>query len=271
MPMARSLRIEYPGAVYHVINRGNYRQDLFKDEGTHWAFEQCLFEACERNGWVLEGFCVMTNHFHLILRTPMGNLSEGMRWLQSTFANRFNRHREETGRLFQGRFKSLVVEEAHYLGTLLDYVHLNPSRAGLVPVDRLFDYRWSSYYYFWNPQKRPGFLNVAGALQDTKGCDDTLLGRREYAGHLAWLMATPEAREDAGFNRLSRGWALGSKEFKRSLIEQLGEGGTPTSTNGRVHFEGTDLEEANQLWWEHCLQRCLAATDCSLADALRIV
>ncbi len=80
--MARSLRIERSGGVYHVINRGNYRQDLFINDGAHEAFERCLFEACEKCGWVLEGFCVMTNHFHLVLRTPNGNLVYGMKWFK---------------------------------------------------------------------------------------------------------------------------------------------------------------------------------------------
>ena len=76
--MARSLRIERTNGVYHVINRGNYRQDLFINEGAHKSFEKCLFEACEKCNWILEGFCVMTNHFHLIVRTPEGNLIYGM-------------------------------------------------------------------------------------------------------------------------------------------------------------------------------------------------
>jgi len=81
--MPRSLRIEKENGVYHIINRGNYRQDLFINEGTHRSFEKCLFETCEKCGWILEGFCVMTNHFHLVVRTPKGNLIYGMKWLQS--------------------------------------------------------------------------------------------------------------------------------------------------------------------------------------------
>jgi len=81
--MPRSLRIEKENGVYHIINRGNYRQDLFINEGAYASFETCLFEACEKCGWVLEGFCVMTNHFHLVVRTPKGNLIYGMKWLQS--------------------------------------------------------------------------------------------------------------------------------------------------------------------------------------------
>ena len=98
--MARSLRFEKANGVYHVINRGNYRQDLFINEGAHLAFESCLFEACEKCGWVLEGYCVMTNHFHLVIRTPEGNLVYGMKWLQSTFANRYHHYRKVHGKLF---------------------------------------------------------------------------------------------------------------------------------------------------------------------------
>ena len=100
--MARSLRIERSGGVYHVINRGNYRQDLFINDGAHEAFERCLFEACQECGWVLEGFCVMTNHFHLVIRTPNGNLVYGMKWLQATFANRYHRFRKVHGKMCHG-------------------------------------------------------------------------------------------------------------------------------------------------------------------------
>ena len=98
--MPRSLRIEKENGVYHIINRGNYRQDLFINEGAHAAFEKCLFEVCEKCEWVLEGFCVMTNHFHLVVRTPKGNLIYGMKWLQSTFANRYHHYRKVHGKLF---------------------------------------------------------------------------------------------------------------------------------------------------------------------------
>jgi REP element-mobilizing transposase RayT len=109
--MARKLRLEFPGAVYHVINRGNYRRDVFAAEKTKAAFERCLFQACERSGWLLHAYVVMRNHYHLALETPKGNLVIGMQWLEATFANRFNRLRGEHGHLFQGRYKALLVDE----------------------------------------------------------------------------------------------------------------------------------------------------------------
>ena len=85
--MARKLRLEFPGAIYHVINRGNYRDYVFKSVGAKQAFEACVFGACERSGWLLHAFVIMGNHYHLAVETPKGNLVAGMQWLQSTFAN----------------------------------------------------------------------------------------------------------------------------------------------------------------------------------------
>src|SRR5688572_16507787 len=107
--MARKLRLEFAGACYHVINRGNYRRDLFKDEGAAASFQSCLFEACTRFRWRLHAFVIMRNHYHLAVETPEPNLSEGMKWLQGTWAARFNRFRSESGRPFQGRYKALHV------------------------------------------------------------------------------------------------------------------------------------------------------------------
>src|SRR5580698_10262019 len=98
--MARKLRLEFPGAVYHVINRGNYRADVFSEPKTKAAFAECLFEACRKSAWVLHAFVVMRNHFHLGLETPEGNLIAGMHWLTATFSTRFNRLRNERGHLF---------------------------------------------------------------------------------------------------------------------------------------------------------------------------
>lgn len=143
--MPRKQRIEYPGAMYHVISRGNYRKDLFSEKKTGEAFEKTIFEAAERCGWKLYAYVVMSNHYHLALETPEPNLVEGMKWLQSAFATRFNRFHGERGHVFQGRYKSLVLEEDRPLLGLIDYIHLNPVRAGLCSVNRLGDYTLSRF------------------------------------------------------------------------------------------------------------------------------
>ena len=262
--MARSLRIEKANGVYHVINRGNYRQDLFINEGAHLAFESCLFEACEKCGWVLEGYCVMTNHFHLVIRTPEGNLVYGMKWLQSTFANRYHHYRKVHGKLFQGRYKSLIVEEESYLGALLHYVHLNPVRAGMMDVAGLREYRWSSYWYLQHPAKRPGFMDLSGCLEAAGGLSDTTVGRKKYRDYLACLAADSGAQKELLFDRMCRGWAIGNKDFKKGLLSAEAERLKGEAEDGEVlelskeHYDGKDLREANELKWELYLERGLA-------------
>ena len=262
--MARSLRIERSGGVYHVINRGNYRQDLFINDGAHEAFERCLFEACQKCGWVLEGFCVMTNHFHLVIRTPNGNLVYGMKWLQATFANRYHRFRKVHGKLFQGRYKSLIVEEDSYLGALQHYVHLNPVQAKMCTVEELKDYRWSSYWYLQYPRKRTSCLDLSGSLHSAGGLRDTPAGRRKYADYLQWLSTNTAAQKEMAFEKMCHGWALGTKDFKRKLLET--EGLLKDGNTQAIHLEGKELQEANELQWEAILNRGLKILGKDIAD-----
>lgn len=255
--MARSLRIERADGVYHIINRGNYRQDLFINDGAHQSFEDCLFEACEKCGWVLEGFCVMTNHFHLVVRTPRGNLIYGMKWLQSTFANRYHHYRKVHGKLFQGRYKSLIVEVDRYLAALQHYVHLNPVSAGICSVDALGEYRWSSYWYLQHPKARPEFMDVTGALAGAGGLADTPKGLKSYSAYLKWLSTDEPARKEMEFDKMCRGWALGSKDFKRELVKS--EGLLKEGSTEAIRMEGKDLREVNELMWEMLLSDGLAA------------
>ena len=141
--MPRKQRIEYPGAIYHVMSRGNYRKELFLRQNTGEAFERCLFEAVDRCGWKLHAHVVMSNHFHLVVETPEPNLVVGMKWLQSTFATRFNRLRKERGHVFQGRYKAILIGSDRPLLGLVDYVHLNPVRAKSCTLPELKTYTLS--------------------------------------------------------------------------------------------------------------------------------
>ena len=142
--MARPLRIEFPDALYHVTSRGNERRPIFRSDRDRKAFLEFLGEAARRFGWSITAWVLMTNHFHLVIQTPEPNLSRGMHWLNSVYAGWFNSVHRRAGHLFQGRFKSVLVDGETYFRRLLRYVVLNPVRAGI--VQHPDDYRWSSYH-----------------------------------------------------------------------------------------------------------------------------
>ena len=136
--MPRPLRMQFPGAIYHIMNRGDRREPIFRDDADRRSFLATLSETCDKTGWQLHAWCLMGNHFHLIAETPQPNLILGMKWLLGTYTGRFNRRHRLSGHIFGGRYKSLLIDErgGGYLKTACDYVHLNPVRAGLVAGER---------------------------------------------------------------------------------------------------------------------------------------
>ncbi len=177
--MARQLRVEYEGAIYHVMNRGDRREAIFRDDGDREIFLRALGETCEKAGWQVHAYCLMGNHFHLVIETPHPTLVRGMKWFLGTYTQRFNSRHKERGHLFAGRYKSLLVDEADdlYLRVVCDYVHLNPFRAGLLEEgDALESYPWSSYaHYLAEPKKRPPWLRTDRYLGEYGvTCDDKI-------------------------------------------------------------------------------------------------
>lgn len=208
--MARKLRLQYEGAVYHVINRGNYRRDVFETADKAKAFEACLAEAGSRMGWKLHAYILMRNHFHLALETPQPNLIEGMHWLQGTFATRFNRFRQERGHLFQGRYQALVVEPGDGLRRVVDYIHLNPVRAGLVPAEQFVNFPWGSLNKFVYGG-RPECLCASCYGQDNAE------GWRCYCARLINLAADNNAQLEQGFDKMCQGWAIGTAGWRQAI------------------------------------------------------
>ena len=141
--MSRPLRIQYPGAVYHIMNRGRARQSTFVDETDYRAFLDTLAEAHRQ--WRIEMFayCLMGNHYHLCLRTPKGNLSRIMRHVDGIYTQRFNRRHRRDGTLFRGRYKGILIDADEYLKAVVRYIHLNAVAAGLVKMPE--EYRWASH------------------------------------------------------------------------------------------------------------------------------
>jgi REP element-mobilizing transposase RayT len=160
--MARKLRVECPGAIYHVMNRGDRRELIFKNDLDREWFLETLGEACAKAGWQVYAYVLMPNHFHLVVETPQPNLVAGMKWLLGTYTRRFNRRHKLFGHLFSGRYKSLIVDGSGrgYLKRVCDYMHLNPARAKLVAADApLKHFAWSSWpAYLLAPAKRPAWL-----------------------------------------------------------------------------------------------------------------
>jgi REP element-mobilizing transposase RayT len=141
--MGRPLRIEFEGACYHVTSRGNEQKDIFKSKRDREKFLGYLESAVFRYGAIVHAWCLMTNHYHLLLETPRGNLSQIMRHINGAYTNYFNAKRKRAGHLFQGRYKAILIEADAYLVELSRYIHLNPVRAGIVVKPE--DYPWSSY------------------------------------------------------------------------------------------------------------------------------
>ncbi len=141
--MIRPLRIEYPGAVYHITSRGNEKKSIFKDEQDYENFFNSLQHVNKRYNWMCHAYCLMTNHYHLLIETPDGNLSLGIRQLNGVYTQLFNKRHKRNGHLFQGRFKGILIEKDSHLLEVCRYVVLNPVRAGMVKSPE--DWKWSSY------------------------------------------------------------------------------------------------------------------------------
>ncbi len=141
--MARPLRIEYPGAVYHITSRGNEKKLIFKDERDREIFLDTLSQVDKRYNWLCHAYCLMNNHYHLIIETPDGNLSAGMRQLNGVYTQAFNRQHNRVGHLFQGRYKGILIQKDSHLLEVCRYVVLNPVRAKAVKKPE--QWRWSSY------------------------------------------------------------------------------------------------------------------------------
>ena len=152
------------------MNRGDRREEIFRDDVDRKRFLEALEGVCQKTGWQVHAYCLMSNHFHLVVETPRANLVEGMKWLLGTYTMRFNRRHKLSGHLFAGRYKSLLIDGAtpDYLRTVCDYVHLNPVRARLVGRrDRLEKYRWSSYPSYLRSRESANHGYVAIAYSES--------------------------------------------------------------------------------------------------------
>ena len=267
--MARKARIEYPGAAYHVMSRGNRGADIFIDDDDRRLFLETLGEAAQSTCWQIHAYVLMRNHYHLLLVTPNGNLVDGMKWFQGTFTQRINARHRWRGHLFQGRYKAQNIDsnasEGYFL-TVANYIHLNPERARMIGDGRkwpqLRDYPWSSLpHYLTSGQNRPKWLRaheVLGRLQ----WKDTPRGRRAYVEYLEGR-AKEEAVERDGPNdsgtetngHPTKGrWCLGGEEFRDRMMERI-EGLLEGKESDSIR--GADIRETGERQAEKLISKGL--------------
>ncbi len=156
--MARPLRIEYPGALYHITSRGNEKKEIFSGDDDRIGFLDIIMRIVERHKCTLHSYCLMNNHYHLLLETPLGNLSKIMMQLNSIYSQYYNKKHNRVGHLFQGRYKSILVDKENYLLELSRYIVLNPVRAGIVKNPN--EWKWSNYLFTLLELEKPEFLTT---------------------------------------------------------------------------------------------------------------
>jgi putative transposase len=235
--MARRLRVEFPGAIYHLLSRGDRREPIFYDDADRDNFVATMAEACAKTEWQIHAFCLMPNHFHLVLETPQPNLVAGMKWLLGTYTARFNRQHKITGHLFSGRYKSLMVGGlGGYLSKVCEYVHLNPVRANLLQTHQpLRSFLWSSFPdYLETPSERPSWLRVDRVFGESGIPADTYAGRSEFERRTEGLR---RHESEAGFEAIRHGWSFGDDQFRKELLAQV-------TIKAGVHHYGAEIRES---------------------------
>ena len=227
--MSRPIRIEYAGAVYHVMARGNHGQPIFRDDQDRRRFLETVGEACEKTGWRIDAYVLMGNHYHLLVETPEGNLVAGMKWLQGTYTQRFNGRHGVFGHLFEGRYNAVVVDGSSrgYFEVVGTYIHLNPARAGLIRVgqEALKRYRWSSYpWYLSRVGQGPKWLRRERVLAGVGLKEGERKRYEAYLESRVLELGLKAGRQklDEEWKALRRGWYVGPEGFLEQLKARLG-------------------------------------------------
>lgn len=211
--MARPVRVEYPGAFYHITARGNERKDIFRSARDREKFLSYLQSATQRYGAAIHVYCLMSNHYHLLLETPEGNLSQIMRHINGAYTSYFNTKRRRAGHLFQGRYKGILVEADEYAEELSRYIHLNPVRAGM--VEKPEDFQWSSYAAYVGKKKSPDWLVRDFILAYFDGKKEKAERKYQEFVQLGMPAAADPLSEVVG------SFLLGSETFIRTIREKF--------------------------------------------------
>lgn len=212
--MSRPLRIEYPSAWYHVMNRGRRREKIFSTSKDYELFVTVLQETVKMFNLKVSAYCLMSNHYHLLLQTPDGNLSRCMRHVNGVYTQRFNRLHKEEGQLFRGRFKAVIVDKDNYLLAVLRYIHNNPVRAGI--VENVNDFIWSSHRGYCSRAKKWDWLHKDFLL--SMFSDNNSQAKKGYLG----FMEQQESEDiEAFYSKKNLPSILGDDAFKDWVKEKF--------------------------------------------------
>ena len=225
--MARPLRVEFPGAIYHITSRGNARLPIVEDDEDRKRLLSILQEVITRFNWLCHAYCLMLNHYHLLVETLEGNLSLGMRHLNGVYTQKYNRRHNRVGHIFQGRYKSILVERESYLLELCRYVVLNPVRAGVVRQPE--SYAWSSYRATVGLDKAPPFLTVDWILGQFEG--ERTEARKQYRQFIS-----AGIEETSPWQKLKAQCILGGREFIEKISPWLKDKSGLTEIPKRERF-----------------------------------
>ncbi|MDC0934712.1 transposase [Pirellulales bacterium] len=214
--MPRKPRIQFPGAIYHVVTRGDGRRELFHDDDHYARFTKGLRDEVQRSDWQVLAFCWMPNHVHLLLTTPEPNLSSGMQHWLSGYANWYAKRNRRTGHLYQGRYKAFLVEDANYYWPLSRYIHLNPCVGKSPLCDKPDAWKHSSYAGYARKRERLDFVDYAALLEAWTGEFGGRDAAAAYRRFVSQGLASPSVNPlDAALEK----WVIGSKAFLKRMVK----------------------------------------------------
>jgi len=221
--MARPIRVQFEGAYYHLTARGNERKSIFYSDRDRQLFLDTLEQMLQQYGVILHCYCLMPNHYHMVVQTPRANLSRAMAWFQSTYTNRYNRRHKRSGHLFQGRYKAHLVEADEYACQLIRYIHLNPVRGrkdrtiAAEKKEHLEQYRWSSHPYYSGDKAFPKWLNSDWLSYWAR------TRRKAHKYYRKDILAMFEKSISSPWNKIRGGLVLGTEPLWEK-VQQLVEG-----------------------------------------------
>jgi REP element-mobilizing transposase RayT len=261
--MPRLPRIQFPNAFYHIINRGKDRKNIFHNERYFQLFLDLIAKSHEKYGIIIHAYCLMTNHYHLLIETPNSNISDAMKYINGIYAQKYNFYKKEDGSPFNGRYKAILVDDANYLATLNKYIHRNPIEIKSCNklVQNLSDYKWSSYRAYLNIVKRPKWLDINKTLNYLN------LSKTNYINFIENLENDENTTQ---FYQKDRQFAImGDEDFKDKVLKFTNSKRIKPYNRIRLDLTFAQLINAVSLFYKISDKSILYKSDCKKENLAR--